>query len=77
MPRGGPREVEIDVPIGGTLDQIIDFLRGLERHESFVRVNWFKLQPHAGRYPEVGPLRLDLSISTYRFDETDGRRRVW
>ena len=55
----------------------MDFLRGLERHETFVRVNWFKLQPHVGRYPEEGPLRLDLSISTYRFDETDGRRRVW
>ncbi len=57
------------MPFSGTFQQIVDFLRRLERNESFVRVNGFTLQPNTRWGTDEGPLWLDLSVSTFRFDE--------
>lgn len=71
--RGGFREVDITLAAEGSYEQFLRFLNGLERHESFVRVNSFTctVAPTAKKDAEgkdTWPLTVALNISTFRFD---------
>lgn len=71
--RGGFREIDITLAAEGSYEQFLRFLNGLERHESFVRVNSFTctVATQAKKDAEgkdTWPLTVALNISTFRFD---------
>lgn len=70
-PFRGVREVvlEIEAPYRGTFDQVIAFLRRLERDPTFVRVNTFKILRNPRLELDDDRLDLVLSLATFRFDE--------
>lgn len=71
--RSGFREIDITISAEGSYEQFLRFLNGLERHESFVRVNSFTCTVGAtakkdAEGKDVWPLTVALNISTFRFD---------
>lgn len=70
--KGGFQEIELTLTAEGTYEQFLRFLNGLERHESFVRVNSFSCNVAATSKKvedkEIWPLTVTLNISTFRFD---------
>lgn len=70
--KGGFQEIELTLNAEGTYEQFLRFLNGLERHESFVRVNSFSCSVAATSKKvedkEIWPLTVTLQISTFRFD---------
>lgn len=71
--RGGFREIDITISAEGSYEQFLRFLNGLERHESFVRVNSFTCTVAStakkdGEGKDIWPLTVALNISTFRFD---------
>lgn len=66
----GIREIHLAIegPMRGTLEQIVDFLRRVERHATFVRVNTFEIHQDPRSEPGDGRLCFVLELSTFRFD---------
>ena len=76
--RGGFREIDITLNAEGTYEQFLRFLNGLERHESFVRVNSFNCTVGTtakkdAEGKDLWPLTVALNISTFRFDAGGGK----
>jgi len=76
--RGGFREIDITLNAEGTYEQFLRFLNGLERHESFVRVNSFTCTVGTAAKKDaegkdLWPLTVALNISTFRFDAGGGK----
>ncbi len=71
--RGGFQEIDITLAAEGSYEQFLRFLNGLERHESFVRVNSFTCTVGAtakkdAEGKDTWPLTVALNISTFRFN---------
>ncbi len=71
--RGGFQEIDITLAAEGSYEQFLRFLNGLERHESFVRVNNFTCTVAStakkdAEGKDTWPLTVALNISTFRFD---------
>ena len=76
--RGGFREIDITLKAEGPYEQFLRFLNGLERHESFVRVNSFNCTVGTtakkdAEGKDLWPLTVALNISTFRFDAGGGK----
>lgn len=74
--KGGFQEIELTLTAEGSYEQFLKFLNGLERHESFVRVNSFSCSvgttPKKVDDKDTWPLTVNLNISTFRFDAGGG-----
>lgn len=71
--KGGFQEIDVTMQAEATYEQFLRFLNSLERHESFLRVNYFgctgqtspKLDAEGN---ETWPLTISLNISTFRYE---------